>query len=77
MKSHRMDEDKQPPNSPMIQINKIQAKTVWLVAKIRVSGSAGQRVSGSAGQRVAGPVCAMCHERARIAGPLPPAGLPA
>ena len=69
MKSHRMDEDKQPPNSPMIQINKIQAKTVWLVAKIRVSGSAGQRV--------AGPVCAMCHERARIAGPLPPAGLPA
>ncbi len=30
-----------------------------------------------AGRRVASSVCAFGHERARIAGPLPPAGLPA
>ncbi len=54
----------------------------------RVAGSPGRRVAGSPGRRVAGlPGCRVagspylrvrfCHERARIAGPLPPAGLPA
>ncbi len=38
----------------------------------------GRRVAGSPGRRVAGsPFLRFCHDRARIAGPLPPAGLPA
>ena len=43
----------------------------------RVAGSPGRRVAGSPGRRVALPACAFGHDRARIAGPLPPAGLPA
>ena len=43
----------------------------------RVAGSPGRRVAGSPGRRVAVPVRAFGHERARIAGPLPRAGLTA
>ncbi len=43
----------------------------------RVAGSPGRRVAGSPGRRVALSVCAFGDDRARIAGPLPPAGLPA
>ena len=43
----------------------------------RVAGSPGRRVAGSPGRRVAVPVRAVGHERARIAGPLPPANLTA
>ena len=43
----------------------------------RVAGSPGRRVAGSPGRRVALPVFAFGHERARIAGPLPPASLSA
>ena len=43
----------------------------------RVAGSPGRRVAGSPGRRVAVPVRAFGHERARIAGPLPPANLTA
>ncbi|MXY41981.1 MAG: hypothetical protein F4Y62_19535 [Rhodospirillaceae bacterium] len=46
----------------------------------RVAGSPGRRVAGSPGRRVAGSPCLrarLSHERARTAGPLPPAGLPA
>ena len=41
------------------------------------AGSPGRRVAGSPGRRVAHTVRASGHERARIAGPRPPAGLPA
>ena len=46
----------------------------------RVAGSPGRRVAGSPGRRVAGSPCLrarLSHERARIAGPLPPASLTA